>query len=86
MFQSAAELKYELLASINHSGAWMAVGSVNFHLDFFGQAFDIRGADGAPVYSGCWGVGFERLTYALYCQHGTDVAAWPADVRSFLAL
>jgi len=86
VFQSAAELKYEMLARINHSGAWMAVGSVNFHLDFFGKAFEIRGADDAPVYSGCWGVGFERLTYALYCQHGTDVAAWPADVRAFLEL
>jgi hypothetical protein len=86
VFQSASELKYELLARVYHSDSYMAVGSVNFHLDFFGQAFDIQGSGGLPVYSGCWGVGFERLTYALYCQYGPDATAWPADVRNFLGL
>jgi hypothetical protein len=28
----------------------------------------------------------ERTTYALFCQHGPDIANWPADVREYLEL
>lgn len=86
VFQSASELKHELLVKLRHSDSFMAVGSVNLHLDFFGQAFDIQAPDNSAVYSGCFGIGFERLTYALYCQYGTDIQAWPDQVKETLRL
>lgn len=86
VFQNAHRLKYELLAKIPHLGREIAVGSINLHTDFFGKAFDIRMADGEVAHSGCIGVGMERMTYALYCQHGPDLAAWPAGLREFLKL
>jgi seryl-tRNA synthetase len=86
VFQNAHKLKYELLARIPHLGREIAVGSVNLHTDFFGKAFDIRMRDGSVAQSGCIGVGMERMTYALFCQHGPELAAWPVEVRRFLGV
>ena len=86
VFQNAHRLKYELLARVPHLDRDIAVGSINLHTDFFGKAFDIRMADGSTAHSGCIGVGMERMTYALFCQHGPDLAAWPAGLRDFLQL
>ena len=86
LFQSTSELKHELLVKLNYSDSYIAVGSVNLHLDFFGQAFDIQIPDGSPVYSGCIGIGFERLVFGLYCQYGTDIEKWPETVKGTLSL
>lgn len=86
VFQSAHRLKYELLAHIPHLSKDIAVGSINFHTDFFGKAFDIRMQDGSVAQSGCIGVGMERMAYALFCQHGPHTDRWPAGLREQLAL
>lgn len=86
VFQSAHRLKYELLAYIPHLDREIATGSINLHTDFFGQAFDIRTADGSTAHSGCIGVGMERMTYALFCQHGPSLRDWPPAVLSFLGV
>ncbi len=86
VFQSAHRLKYELLATIPHLGREIAVGSINLHTDFFGKAFEIRTAAGATAHSGCIGVGMERMTYALYCQHGPALRDWPSSLRDYLGL
>ena len=86
VFQNSHRLKYELLADIPHLGESIAVGSVNFHMDFFGKAFNIDLEGGGTASSGCIGVGMERLTYALYCQHGASLDAWPRDVLDYLEL
>ena len=84
VFQNAAELKYELLVRLPFAGTDLAIGSVNLHQDFFGRSLDITGPDGAPVWSGCLGIGFERLVYALYAQFGLDTTRWPAALRAAL--
>lgn len=84
VFQYTSRLKYELLAKLNYSESYLAVGSINFHLDFFGRAFNIRLLDGTHAYSGCIGIGFERLVYALYCQYGHDASAWPLELKNKL--
>ncbi len=86
VFQTSHRLKYELLATIPHLGRDIAVGSVNFHMDFFGNAFDIRSSSGTPAFSGCIGIGMERMTYALFCQHGESICEWPDAVLDFLGL
>jgi len=42
VFQNASELKYELLVEIPHLKKEIAIGSINLHQDFFGQAFDFK--------------------------------------------
>jgi hypothetical protein len=79
--QRLMELKYELRLAIS-GGRTVAVGSFNFHDDFFGRSFDISLANGDRVSSACTGFGIERFTYAFLCQHGSDPAHWPATVTA----
>lgn len=43
----------------------LAIGSINFHRNFFGERCDIRTADGAPAFTGCVAFGIERWISAL---------------------
>jgi seryl-tRNA synthetase len=86
VFQNSHRLKYELLALIPHLDKRIAIGSVNLHLDVFGKAFDIETSSGELANSGCIGVGMERASYALFCQHGHDLAGWPPAVVDYLGL
>ncbi len=86
VFQNSARLKYEILAPLSFSNSPLAVGSINHHMDFFGKAFDIRTPKGFHVFSGCMGIGFERLAYVIYCQYGHNVELWPSPLRRFLGL
>jgi seryl-tRNA synthetase len=57
------------------AGAEVALASVNFHRNFFGERFDIRDARGEFVFTGCMGIGLERWAHALLDHHGGDLAA-----------
>ena len=82
VYQNAADLKQELLVSLPFAGRDMAIGSVNLHQDFFGRSLDIALPGGDPVWSGCLGIGFERLVYAVYAQYGLDTTRWPDHLRA----
>jgi hypothetical protein len=58
----------------------LAIGSINFHRNFFGETFGIEHA-GEPVFSGCIAFGLERWIRAVLDVHGPDAAAWP-DIES----
>lgn len=77
IFQQSHELKYEILAKIPFLKKSIAIGSINYHLDTFGRAFSIKNKN-QFIYSGCIGVGFERLILALYSQHGLNIKKWPS--------
>ncbi|MFE9558693.1 hypothetical protein ACFYMW_30095 [Streptomyces sp. NPDC006692] len=79
--QRLLELKYELRLDVA-PGRSVAVGSFNFHDEFFGKGFGITRTwdTPGPVSSGCVGFGLERLVYAFLCQYGTDPSDWPTTV------
>jgi seryl-tRNA synthetase len=79
-FQLSAETKYEV-SLLLPGDARLAVGSFNYHADFFGRRFSIREAGGLPLHSVCFGWGLERWVHAFVAQHGRDPSAWPAVVR-----
>jgi seryl-tRNA synthetase len=54
----------------------LAIGSINFHRNFFGDTFAIN-YRGAPAFSGCIAFGLERWIRAILDVHGPDAAAWP---------
>jgi hypothetical protein len=57
-------------------GGDLAIGSVNFHRNFFGETFDIS-RSGAGAFSGCVAFGLERWIYAVLATFGTDERRWP---------
>jgi seryl-tRNA synthetase len=82
-YQQGFELKFELLVPLPYSGKKLAVGSINYHQDFFGRAFAIETEEG-PAHTGCIGFGYERLALAFLAQHGTDEKHWPEAVTGHL--
>ncbi len=84
--QKEQELKFELLHPVATEEKLTAVASCNYHLDYFGRAFDIRTPDGNYAHTACIGFGLERTVLALFMKHGFDVDRWPGDVKDVLGL
>jgi seryl-tRNA synthetase len=82
--QREQRLKFEMLIPVLDGVAPTACLSFNYHVDHFGEIWDIRAADGAIAHTACVGFGLERLTLALLRHHGFDPRHWPSDVRSRL--
>ncbi len=58
----------------------LAIGSINFHRNYFGEAFQIERA-GEDAYSGCVAFGLERWIFALLNRYGKNPADWPLPLR-----
>ena len=82
--QRGAALKFEVLATVGDPDVPTAIASCNCHQDHLGAAFGLELADGSVAHSACIGFGMERVVLALFSAHGTDLGAWPADVRDRL--
>jgi seryl-tRNA synthetase len=85
-FQSAFQLKYEIRARLpfrdtSQERATLAVGSYNYHQDFFGRNLEITLPDGSPAHTGCVAFGLERMAFAFLAQYGLDAVSWPSVVR-----
>jgi seryl-tRNA synthetase len=84
-FQNAFQLKYEIRASLPFKADTLAVGSYNYHQDFFGRHLNISLPGGSPIHTGCVAFGLERMAYAFLAQFGLDQKHWPRAVREALA-
>lgn len=83
--QKAEELKWELLVPIAGDEP-TACASFNYALDHFGDVWNLTLADGTIAHSACAAFGQDRIVLALLRTHGLDPAAWPAAVRTRLAI
>lgn len=82
--QRAQGLKFELNVPVNSEEKPTACLSFNYHQDHFGTTWELRQANGDVAHTACVGFGMERITLALLCHHGLDLAAWPEAVRARL--
>ena len=82
-FQSAFQLKFEIRASLPFKDGTLAVGSYNYHQDFFGRNLNITLPDGSPAHTSCVAFGLERIAYAFLAQFGLEPANWPHEVKEF---
>jgi seryl-tRNA synthetase len=80
-YQLKSDSKFEVSLYLPE-GERLAVGSLNYHSDFFGRAFDVRLEGGGPMHSACAAFGLERWVYAFLAQHGSDPKRWPDVVRT----
>lgn len=80
-FQSAFQLKFEIRARLPFKDSTLAVGSYNYHQDFFGRHLNISLPDGSPAHTGCVAFGLERVAYAFLAQFGLDRRNWPAPIQ-----
>ena len=70
IFQHSNDLKFELSMFLPYENKWLAVASFNNHLNTLTKAYNIKSKNSKTIYSGCVGVGYERLLYAIYSQRG----------------
>jgi hypothetical protein len=80
-FQSAFQLKFEIRARLPFKDSTLAVGSYNYHQDFFGRSLNITLPDGSPAHTGCVAFGLERVAFAFLAQFGLEPDKWPPAVR-----
>ena len=80
-FQSAFQLKFEVRARLPFKETTLAVGSYNYHQDFFGRNLKITLADGAAAHTGCVAFGLERMAFAFLAQFGFEPRNWPEFVK-----
>jgi seryl-tRNA synthetase len=80
-FQSAFQLKFEIHARLPYKDSTLAVGSYNYHQDFFGRHLNISLPDGSPAHTGCVAFGLERVAFAFLAQFGLEPDEWPEPVR-----
>ncbi|QBH04064.1 aminoacyl--tRNA ligase-related protein [Xanthomonas oryzae] len=73
-------VKQEVRAHIPTAGTTISVASFDSHGNFFADKFKI-GFGGAAAFSGCIGVGLERVVWSFLHQVGLDESGWPDCVR-----
>ena len=83
-FQSAFQLKYEIRASLPFKDSTLAVGSYNYHQDFFGRHLNMTLPDGSPAHTGCVAFGLERIAYAFLAQYGFEKSNWPSEIQEVI--
>ena len=83
-FQTAFQLKYEIRAALPFKNSTLAVGSYNYHQNFFGRHLDITLEDGEPIHTGCTAFGLERIVYAFLAQFGFNQEHWPQVVKDWI--
>ncbi|MFZ0549918.1 MAG: amino acid--[acyl-carrier-protein] ligase [Steroidobacteraceae bacterium] len=86
MSQKQQSLKFELLIPYYEGAKPTACMSFNYHRDHFGLTWGIRSGDGEVAHTSCVAFGMDRLTVALFCCHGLELARWPASARRALGL
>jgi seryl-tRNA synthetase len=82
-FQISSETKYEISLMLP-GNARLAVGSFNYHGDFFGRSFRVTVQGGGPMHSVCFAWGLERWVHGFVAQHGSEPTGWPEPVRRAL--
>lgn len=80
-YQSAFQLKFEIRARLPFKESTLAIGSYNYHQDFFGRSLNISLPDGSPAHTGCVAFGLERVAFAFLAQYGLDPAGWPVVMQ-----
>jgi seryl-tRNA synthetase len=84
--QRQQALKFELLIPYYPGASPTACMSFNYHREHFGEVWGIRDAAGEMAHTSCVAFGIDRLSVALFANHGMDLAKWPAQTRTALAL
>jgi seryl-tRNA synthetase len=84
--QRAQKLKFELLTPVMSEQKLTACMSFNYHRDHFGAVWDIQSETGEVAHTACVAFGLDRLTRALFVEHGLSLKDWPKSVSDALAL
>lgn len=63
---------------------WVEVVGASVLWNIQTKRFNITGISNQELWSGCVGIGLERLMYTFLAQKGFDPAKWPKEIRSLI--
>jgi len=84
--QRQQALKFEMLIPYHAAATPTACMSFNYHREHFGSVWAMRDSQGETVHTSCIAFGIDRLTVALFANHGLELDRWPAPARRTLGL
>lgn len=77
MFQLLGQSKQEFKLYIPGENQYISCGSANYHRTHFTKRYHIcEGDENKLANSACFGLGIDRLAYALLSQKGLDITKW----------
>jgi seryl-tRNA synthetase len=79
-------LKFELLIPYYPGAKPTACMSFNYHQAHFGEVWGLYDERHEHVHTSCVAFGMDRLAVAMFANHGTELARWPALARQTLGL
>lgn len=79
-----AEMQRLFAVKKEYVSSGVALASVNYHRNFFGERCKIALEDNSPAFSGCMGMGLERWIHALIGRFGPDSAQIVETLESYL--
>jgi seryl-tRNA synthetase len=82
--QLQQSLKFELLIPYHATAVPTACMSFNYHREHFGVTWELTNEAGEVAHTSCIAFGVDRLTLALFCVHGLEIASWPDGARRAL--
>jgi seryl-tRNA synthetase len=59
----------------------LQIGNLNYNSDHWTTAYNVR-VNNKNAYSGCTGIGRQRLVFAFLVTHGTDCIYWPEEITN----
>lgn len=71
----------DLEVRIPYEMGFIEIGGADFIGTRLVDNFGIKTVEGVQLYSGCQGIGWQRLTKAFLSQKGFDIDDWPKIVR-----
>lgn len=77
------ELKIPYLEKIG-SDCWIEIGGGDIAGTRLTNNFGLKMEDGSELYSGCQGVGWQRIVYGFLSQKGLDYSNWPKIIKDKL--
>ena len=77
-------IKYEVCAYIPYKDDYISVASFDTHGNFFSKTFNFNLKGEKTVWSGCIGLGLERLVWSFLQQYGLDANKWPTVIKNEL--
>jgi len=84
VYQVGLNLKFEVKAKLPYKSEWLAISSVNYHENFFANAFDIKSSNEEKLHSCCVGFGLDRWALAIFAQHGLKPEKWPGQLQKLI--
>jgi seryl-tRNA synthetase len=63
-------------------GPWLEIGGGDYAGSRIANKFGLKDVAGKEIYTGCQGIGWQRIIYSFLSQKGLDYQEWPEPIKT----